>query len=264
MQEKQPNGTLPAIADDQLITIAEQAEKRIEAVRRIKTLALKLTNPGDWVDQQGKPYLQASGAEKIARLFGISWRISEPIREESEDGYFQYTYKGEFCLAGASIEAVGSRNSKDGFFSRRKGQTIPASEIDQTDVKKAAYTNLLGNGITRLLGIRNLTYDDLKTVGITKQMLTQIEYRKKPPLKQSSKPDPKPDESPPPPNGKLKEAADRTFKKDYEDYLGELGTDVFQEVLDSFKVKTPEELPEIERSTFLKRCKMKLEERDSA
>lgn len=179
---------LPAIADNTLIAVAEQAEKRVEAMQKIKRMALKLTNPHDWVDENGKPYLQASGGEKVARLFGISWRISEPVRDSIEGGHFTYTYHGEFSLAGASIEAIGTRSSKDGFFKKYewKGEgekrtrvELPVSEIDPGDVKKSAYTNLIGNGITRLLGIRNLTYEDLKEfAGITKEQITSVEYKK--------------------------------------------------------------------------------------
>ena len=69
------------ILDDTLVSLAEQAEKRINAMNKIKQVSLKLTNKHDWTDQGGKPYLQVSGAEKIARMFGISWRISEPEKE---------------------------------------------------------------------------------------------------------------------------------------------------------------------------------------
>lgn len=176
---------LPAIGDDTLIALAEQAEKRIDAMNKIKNIALRLTNKHDWVDQNGKPYLQASGAEKIGRMFGISWQISEPIFEGEEGGHFNYTYKGTFSLVGASIEAIGTRSSKDGFFrkySYPKGQDrveLPPSEIDKGDVKKSAYTNLLANGITRLLGIRNLTYDDLNQFAqIRKDDMARVEYKK--------------------------------------------------------------------------------------
>ena len=190
-------GFLPAIADKSLIQIAEEAEKRADAMNKIRRISLKQTNASDWVDQQNKPYLQVSGAEKIARLFGVSWRISEPVFESLEGGHFSYSYNGEFSLAGATIEAIGSRSSKDGFFKKYKyvGEErveLPPSEIDRGDVKKSAYTNLIGNGITRLLGIRNLTYGDLEEfAGIKREHITSIQYRKggKPlPDKQPPKP----------------------------------------------------------------------------
>ena len=184
LDTQQETGLTP-ITDDTLISLAEQAEKRIEAITKIKRISLKSTNRHDWVDQGGKPYLQVSGAEKIARMFGISWRISEPIKETIEGGHFSFTYKGYFSLAGATIEVIGTRSSKDGFFKKYgyengQKQELPASEIDAGDVKKSAYTNCIGNGITRLLGIRNLTYEDLKEFsGITPDQLGKVDYKKK-------------------------------------------------------------------------------------
>jgi len=180
--------TIAPIADTALVAIAEQLEQRVEAMNKIKRMALRLTNRHDWVDEGGKPYLQASGAEKVARLFGISWRISEPIIENLEGGHWLVTYTGEFSLGGATIDAVGTRSSKDGFFrqyrwegpedNRRKVE-LPASEIDRGNVKKSAYTNLLANGITRLLGIRNLTYEDLQEcAGVRKEDITSVTFKK--------------------------------------------------------------------------------------
>lgn len=177
MQYEQEEGI---VSFDVLLDAVKEAEARIDAVNRIKKAALKVTNPQDWVDQNGKPYLQASGAEKIARLFNISWRLEEPIYEQEEDGHFSYTYKGYFTMKGITIEAIGVRSSKDGFFKKydRNGNPLPVSAIDKGDVKKAAFTNCLGNGITRLLGIRNLTWEDLESVGIKKSNVTTVAYKK--------------------------------------------------------------------------------------
>jgi hypothetical protein len=173
------------LGDETLLQLADQAEKRIDAITKIKRISLKSTNRHDWVDQGGKPYLQVSGAEKIARMFGISWRISDPVCETAEGGHYAYTYKGYFSLAGATIEAIGTRSSKDGFFKKYGYENgtkteLPASEIDRGDVKKSAYTNCIGNGITRLLGIRNLTYEDLQEfAGLTPDMMGRVDYKKK-------------------------------------------------------------------------------------
>jgi hypothetical protein len=174
---------LPAIADDSLVAVAAAAEKRIDAMVKIKRLALKMTNAADWTDQGGKPYMWASGAEKIGRLFGISWRIDEPSVEYEESGHYSITYKGYFTLAGVTVEAIGSRSSKDGFFKKYDYPNgtkteMPPSAIDKGDVKKSAYTNLLGNGITRILGLRNLTWEDLDSAGITKDAVGKVAFKK--------------------------------------------------------------------------------------
>jgi len=179
------NGTdVPAIGDSTLLALAEQAEKRVMALNKIKKAALLATNARDWTDQNGNPYLQVSGSEKVARVFGIAWKIDEPVFEQEESGHFSYTYKGYFTVAGATIEAIGTRSSKDPFFKRYAGKgddrhELPPSEIDKGDLKKAAYTNLLGNGITRLLGLRNLTWEDIKEyAGITKDQVGRVDYKK--------------------------------------------------------------------------------------
>ena len=175
---------VPAIGDSTLLALAEQAEKRVMALNKIKRAALLATNARDWTDQNGNPYLQVSGAEKVARVFGIAWKIDEPIMEIEESGHFSYTYKGYFTVAGATIEAIGTRSSKDPFFKRYAGRgddrhELPPSELDKGDLKKAAYTNLLGNGITRLLGLRNLTWEDLREfAGITKDQVSRVDYKK--------------------------------------------------------------------------------------
>lgn len=190
---------------DRLLQMANMAEQRIEAIKKIKTVALALTNANDWVDQQGKPYLQASGSEKIAGAFDISWEFLTiaPDYEEDTEGHYTYTYHGRFSMAGRHIQIDGSRSSNDGFFKQynypegQKRKEKPIHErTNKRDVKMAALTNLLGNGITRLLGIRNLTYTDLeKFAGITKDMLGKVEYKSdKPPIKQpeARKPEPAP------------------------------------------------------------------------
>lgn len=167
------------VAENTLIALAEKAEKSLAAFQKIKGTVLKVTNAHDWVDQGGRPYLQASGGEKVARLFGISWTIGEPLLETEESGHFSYTYKGVFSLMGTSIEAIGTRSSKDGFFKRygKQGDTLPPTEIDRGDVKKSAYTNLIGNGVSRLLGIRNLSWEELEAAGIHRG--AKVEYRAK-------------------------------------------------------------------------------------
>jgi hypothetical protein len=191
------NENLPMIADDTLIQIAKQAEARIDAVIKIKQIALKVTNAGDWCDQAGKPYLQVSGAEKVANLFNVSWAFltPEPICEEEPDGHYTFTYRARFELGSRFIEVEGSRSSKDGFFTQNEWKDGKKTAKDvgdrdnKRDVKMAALTNLLGNGITRILGIRNLTYEDLKQfANLTKDQIGKVEYKKDGEKKEYSQP----------------------------------------------------------------------------
>lgn len=171
---------LPAIYDDRLIEIARDAEKRIEAIRKIRIYAFKVSNPSDWILQNGKPYLQESGSAKIARLYGISWRIDPCSYFLEDDGHFRFEYKGYFSMKDIEVEAIGSRSSRDSFFSKGKGGIDkPLSEIDKGDVQKSALTNCIGNGIGHLLGLKNITIDELRESGLDVTKIKGVEYDSK-------------------------------------------------------------------------------------
>ena len=176
-----PQGNTTVEDMEETIRTAEKVEAMI---RKIKILAIKQTNSKDWVDMQGKPYLQSSGAEKIARLFGISWRIcmGYPKREDKQDekgNYYIYSFKGEFTMGGKSIEVIGTCSQRDKFFGKDKkaeNGLKPASEIDETCIIKKANTNMVVRGITTILGIRNMTWDDIREGGIDTSQSVKVSY----------------------------------------------------------------------------------------
>lgn len=166
---QQGGGLLDANTDN-ILMLADKAEKYIEAMNRIMDAALKITNELDWVLIGGKPYLQESGATKVARLFGISIQlIGKPTIEFDAEGYRTYTYKGRFMLGDQFIECEGSRGMKEDFFAKA-GKDKPLKkpdEIDERDVKMAAYTNCINNGIKRLIpNLRNIDVATLERAGL--------------------------------------------------------------------------------------------------
>ena len=172
----------PLITEEDAENAIKRAERMEAYVRKIKTLAIKQTNKNDFVDMGGKPYLQASGAEKIARLFGISWRICEgyPKKEQITDekgSYYMYTYKGEFTMGGKSIEIIGTCSQKDKFLGTQGDKARPASEIDETNIIKKANTNMIVRGVTTILGIRNLTWDEVKSGGVEQNQTNKVVYQ---------------------------------------------------------------------------------------
>ncbi len=166
--QPQNAGLLDANADN-ILYLAEKAEKYITAMNRIMDAALKITNELDWVLIGGKPYLQESGATKVARLFGISIQLighPNPTVEFDSEGYKTYTYKARFILKDQFVECEGSRSMKEDFFAG-KGHYKKPDEIDERDVKMAAYTNCINNGIKRLIpNLRNIDVATLERAGL--------------------------------------------------------------------------------------------------
>lgn len=181
-QENELIAFTPANQLDVTEDILAAANRRIAQLDKIVKLSISRTNANDWVDQNGKPYLTCSGAEKIARLFGVCWKDvkSEKIISSDEQGqYYFYEFSGIFTLGGDSITAVGTCSQKDQFFAKSGGKIKPLSEIDETNIRKAAYSNMVVNGVTRILGIRNLTWEEVKAGGIDKTKTPKVNYDKK-------------------------------------------------------------------------------------
>lgn len=167
---QQESGALLDANVDNILYLADKAEKYIVAMNRIMDAALKITNELDWVLIGGTPYLQESGTTKVARLFGISIQlIGKPTVEIDNEGYKTYTYKARFMLKDQFIECEGSRSTKEDFFAKA-GKDKPLKkpdEIDERDVKMAAYTNCLNNGIKRLIpNLRNIDVATLERAGL--------------------------------------------------------------------------------------------------
>lgn len=174
----------PVVTESDLENALKVAERNEQLAKKIKLIAIKQTNPKDWVDQDGKPYLQSTGAEKVARVFGISWRICEgyPKRETHKDeagSYYMYSSKGEFFMGGSTIEAVGTCSQRDKFFGQKGGEFKNESEIDVTNIIRKAVTNMEVNGITRILGIRNLTWEEINEAGIKQENSNAVNYKTK-------------------------------------------------------------------------------------
>lgn len=156
---------------DNILYLAERAEKAIGALNRIMEAALRITNELDWVLIGGKPYLQESGATKVSSLFGISISLAEgyPTVSVDGEGYKTFTYRARFSMKDKYIDCDGARNMKDDFFAKA-GKDKPLKkpdEIDERDVKLAAYTNCLNNGIKRLIpGLRNIDVSTLERAGL--------------------------------------------------------------------------------------------------
>lgn len=175
----QENDALMEMDYDNILSVAERADKMVCALNKIMSAALKITTPRDWVLIGGTPYLQEAGATKVARLFGISTKICEgfPKVTRGEDGYPVYKYRMRFSMGKQSIEAEGMRSAGDEFFAGKdKSKSIDQIPID--DVERAAYTNCMNNGIKRIIpGLRNLDISDLEAAGINPQSLKGYTFK---------------------------------------------------------------------------------------
>jgi len=188
MNNEKNEGLLP-LGNEEIITLEEAedlisiAQRRVLIIPKLIEMSLKQTTDRDWVNQNGNPYLVHSGAEKVARLFGIKLRdikTEKFMAEDTKGKYYIYKTTGTAALPGKydSIEAVGTCSQRDKFWAYSNKEWKDSLEIDETNILKASYTNFVVNSITHLLGLRNITWDMLEKAGVKTAKVQKVEYGK--------------------------------------------------------------------------------------
>jgi hypothetical protein len=140
------------------------ADKYFELFDHIRKRAISLTDPFDWIDQEGKPYLQETGAAKIAAAFNIQQSELQCVKEREKDdrgNYVTYTWTSILTWNGRSITCIGTSSTRDKFFGRKDNKDLPFTEIDLMNVKKKGWTNLMNRGTKQLLGL-TFTWEDIE------------------------------------------------------------------------------------------------------
>ncbi len=155
-------------------------ERRNQMLERLLDYAIKATHAGQWTDQQGKPFPTAAAAEVMARRCAVRIKDVKKQKIESQDDqgpFYMYLVEATASLPGEwdSLEAMGTCSSRDQFIGTN-GAKRQLSEIDEGNILKAAYSNLVVNAVTRLLGVRNLTWEALGKLGISQADAAKVEY----------------------------------------------------------------------------------------
>lgn len=147
-------------------------ERRNNAIEQITTAALKKLMPKDFVDMGGKPFLQGVGAERLKKYFGIRVtnvrRVPEVGYEtvaEDDAGRLRVTYLAEYHLGDMVELGVGMRDTHNNFLCKKNSDYKALSEINLPDLDQAARTAMERDGISRLLGLRGLTWEYLEGIG---------------------------------------------------------------------------------------------------
>ena len=178
-----PKEIKPAEGEPSLLA---QVEQKVEIIPRIITLLLKLTKPQDWVDFHGQPYLTGSGAERIRMPLGIKmidadWKVVPRVDKEGKT-YEMVIFTGKFKFRDDDFIAVGVSSTRDQFFKVRynketgKKELLPYEEVDFENVLKASYTDMIRNAVVRVLGLRNLSWEQLEEAGLDVSKIKRVEF----------------------------------------------------------------------------------------
>lgn len=162
-------------------------DRRNRLMDRLIGYAIQATHPSQWMDMGGKPYPTGPACEAMGRRCGVSWSEVESEREDREDErgpFYIWTYRARFSLPGGRdvIHAEGHCSSRDQFLGTgipKDGgeQTKQDWEVEEGNIRQAALTNCTNNGITRILGVRNLSWERLENLlGLKRDEVGKVSY----------------------------------------------------------------------------------------
>jgi hypothetical protein len=151
----------------------QQAEFCVEGVKRVKALALRITNESDWRRMGNKAYLQKSGCMKVARLFGVSFKDMTVSREErkKESGEFVTTFTAKVTaeFRGAIVREIGTADSDKQFYSAGGEDEDTHEKLkksyddrDFSSMKKHAVTNAMNRALKSCLGLDGVLWSDVE------------------------------------------------------------------------------------------------------
>jgi len=170
---------------DEVIAAANKLEAYAKAQDQILNIIVKRTFAGDWVshsketlsENERTANLGAAGAERIANFLGVqesNWK--EYPKEWSEDHkHYSYAYSADFSFRGITRHAEGRAGTRDQFFSVGKAM----EDINEDDIRVAAFRECFKKGLTRLFGLRNIPLSKLKALGYDIALVKKVEYADK-------------------------------------------------------------------------------------
>lgn len=155
--------TLVRIPDDPMAVL----EARNRMMERLLSYAIASTHAGQWQMLGDKPWPTGPACEAMARRCAVSWDKPEAEKRDTSDEAgpaYSWTYRSRFFLPGGldSIWAEGHCSSRDQFLgtgATNNPRALP--DVEEGNIRQAAMTNMVVNGVTRLLGVRNITQERL-------------------------------------------------------------------------------------------------------
>jgi hypothetical protein len=141
-------------------------EKKAELAPRFKAaqevILASQTYGSDWTEFDGTMCLSAAGAERVGRLFDIQYFETSWLKEEFTDSVgkgYRYVYECKAALGSRITYAMGVYSSRDAFLGQCDGQYKALEDVDENNIRRAAYSLMKGNAIKSLLGLRGIPRD---------------------------------------------------------------------------------------------------------
>lgn len=188
--------TTPMSAADKVQQLIEALPLLANRYEKLREICLKhvVNKPGDWnlwgSERQGfRPRMNDGAASKLLSFSGIKMVGGETRKEmlTQSDGKQKYIVWHEATFIsplGGELTALGSCASDDPFVAsryeydpaehRKVKKEIPHEDVAYDNVVKAARANCLVNGVSALLGLKNVEVEELHEMGINTDAIETV------------------------------------------------------------------------------------------
>lgn len=180
LEEEEERFALTAISSDvNLEEALKNAERALQYIDSLRGFVLQRTKPFDWTNQSGNPYLGEAGVTRFGAAFKMfhedidCWIVDAEgnRRNIKEKNAFQGTpriimFDGVVGsqLLGLKAKFEGGAKLDDGLW----------SQDDYLDYMKKAKANFVGRAYRKLLGLQNMTWEELTPFGITRDNVQTV------------------------------------------------------------------------------------------
>jgi hypothetical protein len=137
----------------------------------IQSVLVSQIMPSDWCEfDGGKMGLSSAGAERVGRMFPIKIYNVTNKREDGVDAagkYYRYIFEGYAIMGDREIFVTGAFSTREDLLGKKGGQWRSLEEINENDIRTAAYHIFMGNAIKSMLGLRDMTREAVDAIYAT-------------------------------------------------------------------------------------------------
>lgn len=171
---------------DDMLYLAENIDRMIEAQNKIRGAILKLAQSGDWVifgeGEKAKAEIGAAGAFRINAVVGISftnWSKSKEAGTDELGQWYRWDMECDALYRGRVIRVYGRAGSRDKFFGKSQGEWKPLHQVNEGDVKIAAHRAAQKEGIKAMLGLHHMDPTFLEKYNIRLERASGYSFKSK-------------------------------------------------------------------------------------
>lgn len=171
---------------EDILFLAENIDKIVQAQNKIRMALLKLAQPGDWVtfgkDDKKKAEIGFAGAMRIGATIGVSfidWVAEKETGTDEKGEWYRWNYECTAIYRNRTVRVFGRASSRDKFFGKEYGEYKQLHDIDEGNIKMAARRGAMKEGVKVMFGLHHMDPKEIEKYGVKLEHAGKVEFKSK-------------------------------------------------------------------------------------